>query len=586
MERQRHHPRYSDPTRLAATAAERIAEGFERYLDRFRALTREARPNFERGDWPAIQRDAKNRLDLYGGFVVQSVAAIRDLLGPGAGERQAWASIRSVFERRLALHPERELAETYFNSNVRRIFHTVGVDPLVEFVRAESSPPRYEAPWSFTVTVPREGTLEAAFERLLLAVGLETPWDDLAGDAARAAAALAAEAPPAEIQAIEFVRAPFFRGKGAYLVGQILTRDDRLPLLLALRNPNGRVQLDAALFTEDEFSVVFSFAHTYFFVDLERVKEMVDYLSSILPRKPIADLWSALGFHRHGKTELYRSLLSHLASSAERFQVAVGQRGLVMVVFALPGFDVVFKIIRDRFPPPKTVTHAVVREKYRLVFRHDRAGRLVDAQEFEHLEFPLERFTPDLLEELRTSASEQVEVRADTVVLRHLYTERQLVPLDVFLTDAPPGAARAAVRDYGQVVKDLAATNIFPGDMLLKNFGVSRHGRVIFYDYDELCLLTECRFRNLPPATTSEEEVALEPWYFVGENDIFPEEFRSFLGLKAEYLDHFLAAHGELLEPAFWWRMQELHRRGVVPDIYPYPAARRLRPDDGRGETR
>jgi len=358
-----------------------------------------------------------------------------------------------------------------------------------------------------------------------------------------------------------------------------------VPLLLALRNPAGRILLDAALLTEDEFSVIFSFAHTYFFVDLEHVKEMVDFLASLLPRKPISDLWSALGFNRHGKTELYRSLLHNLANSRERFETAVGQRGLVMVVFALPGFDVVFKVIRDRFPPPKTVTHEEVREKYRLVFRHDRAGRLVDAQEFEHLEFPLERFAPDLLAELRTSASEAVDVRQGTVVLRHLYTERRLVPLDVFLHDAPPIEARAAVEDYGQVLRDLAATNIFPGDMLLKNFGVSRHGRVIFYDYDELCLLTDCRFRDLPKAETTEEEVASEPWYFVGEHDIFPEEFRAFLGLRGELLEHFLAAHRELLEPAFWRRMQEIHRRGAVPDIFPYPASRRLRPDDTRWDT-
>lgn len=570
---------------LATTGAELIAEGFERYLTRFRALTGEARGNFERSDWPSIQRGAKNRLDLYGGFVVRSVSAIHELLGRHAGERETWAAIRAVFERRIALHPERELAETFFNSNVRRVFHTVGVDPLVEFVRAETFPARYAPPWSFTEVYHREGTLDEVLQRVLRDSGFTIPWDDLQGDAARVAAALAAQIQPGDVEAIEMVCAPFFRGKGAYLAGQIQTRGGRIPLLLALRNPAGSILLDAALFTEDEMSVVFSFAHTYFFVELERVKEMVDFLASMLPRKPIADLWSALGFHRHAKTELYRSLLHHLATSNEQFDVAVGQRGLVMVVFALPGFDVVFKVIRDRFPPPKTVTHEEVREKYRLVFRHDRAGRLVDAQEFEHLEFPRARFTPALLQELATSASESVEVRESTVVLRHLYTERRLIPLDVFLQDAPAMDARAAVLEYGQVMRDLAATNIFPGDMLLKNFGVSRHGRVIFYDYDELCLLTDCRFRDLPSATTAEEEVALEPWYFVGEDDIFPEEFRAFLGLRGELLESFLAAHGELLEPAFWRRMQDLHSQGVVPDIYPYPASRRLRPEDARWEA-
>jgi len=422
-------------------------------------------------------------------------------------------------------------------------------------------------------------------ERCLRETPIGVPWDDLPGDAARAAATLAGRAGDREVAAIELVRAPFYRGKGAYLVGQIHARAGRLPLLLALRNPEGRLLLDAALFTEDEISVVFSFAHSYFFVDLDRPREMIDFLATLLPLKPIPDLWSAVGFHRHAKTELYRLLLQHLAGTTERFEIAPGQRGLVMIVFTLPGLDIVFKVIRDRFPAPKTVTHEEVREKYRLVFHHDRAGRLVDAQEFEHLEFPADRFEARLLAELTTSASESVAVRGGNVVLRHLYTERRLTPLDVFLRTAPPAEALGAVLDYGQVLRDLAATNIFPGDMLIKNFGVSRHGRLIFYDYDELCLLTDCRFRELPEPSTAEEELAAEPWYFVGERDIFPEEFRAFLGLHGELLDRFRQSHGELLEPAFWRRMQDLHRRGVLPDIYPYSAARRLRPDGARWDT-
>jgi isocitrate dehydrogenase kinase/phosphatase len=267
-----------------------------------------------------------------------------------------------------------------------------------------------------------------------------------------------------------------------------------------------------------------------------------------------------------------------MGSTRDRFEIAPGQRGMVMSVFTLPGFDVVFKVIRDRFEFPKTVTHAEVREKYRYVFRHDRAGRLVDAQEFEHLEFARDRFSAEVLEELTTTARETVEVHGDRVVIRHLYTERRLRPLDVYLREADPDAARDAVIDYGQVLRDLAATNVFPGDMLLKNFGVSRHGRLIFYDYDELCPLTDCRFRSLPPPRDDDEERSLEPWFYVGERDIFPEEFRSFLGLRGELLQVFLSSHEELLGVEFWQRMQERHRQGEILDIFPYRAARRLRP--------
>jgi isocitrate dehydrogenase kinase/phosphatase len=303
---------------------------------------------------------------------------------------------------------------------------------------------------------------------------------------------------------------------------------------------------------------------------------MVEFLGSIMPRKPIAELYTAVGFNKHGKTELYRSLLNHLRKTEEQFEFAPGQRGMVMSVFMLPGFDIVFKVLRDRFQYPKTVTHQEVREKYRLVFRHDRVGRLVDAQEFEHLAFDRSRFSEELLAELVTSAGETVEVRGDRVVIAHLFTERRLRPLDVYLGEADGEAAREAVVDYGQVLRDLAATNIFPGDMLLKNFGVSRHGRLIFYDYDELCLLTDCNFRVLPEARGDLEETAQEPWFYVAEHDIFPEEFRAFLGLRGELLETFLAAHGELLGVGFWHRMQDVHRRGEVLDVFPYKDSRRL----------
>jgi isocitrate dehydrogenase kinase/phosphatase len=328
--------------------------------------------------------------------------------------------------------------------------------------------------------------------------------------------------------------------------------------------------------TEDEVSIVFSFARSYFFVEMERPAATVAFLKTIMPRKPVAELYNAVGCNKHGKTELYRSILHHLETTRDRFEIAPGQRGMVMSVFMLPGLDVVFKVIKDRFDYPKTVTHQEVRDKYRLVFRHDRAGRLVDAQEFEHLEFDGARFSDELLRELAVVATETVKFRGDRVVVSHLYTERRLKPLDVYLREAGHAAARDAVIEYGQVLRDLAATNIFPGDMLLKNFGVTRHGRLIFYDYDELCLLTDCNFRALPSPRTADEETASEPWFYVGERDIFPEEFRSFLGLRKDLLDVFLAHHEELLHVEFWHRMQGLHQRGEVVEIYPYRSTRRL----------
>ncbi len=556
-----------------------VLAGYEQYRERFRGITRRARRHFERGDAIAAQRDSARRLDMYGECVGETLTRVSGRLGALARDRETWCLMRETFAGAIRGRRDPELAETFFNSCARRTFHTVGVDPDLEFVSLRLSQPRGSVSPHLTVEHPRTDTLVELVRRALQAHDLELPWDDLDGDAQRIAAALVGAVEDRRIRALEIVKLTFFRGLGAYRVGRILTDGTAVPLLLAFRNVDGRVHVEAVLTSEDEVSMVFSFARSYFLVSHSRPRDLVDYLRLIMPRKPIAELYAAIGHHRHGKTELYRSLLHHMAAHDERFTIAPGTRGMVMCVFHLPGFDVVFKIIRDRFDPPKTVTHDEVRAKYRLVFRHDRAGRLADAQEFEHLSFPRDRFEPELLEQLLRLAGETVRVEGDEVVLRHLYTERRLRPLDLYLREVPTAAAQAAIVDYGQALRDLAATNLFPGDLLLKNFGVSRHGRLIFYDYDELAPLDECRFRELPASVRDGDDSAGEPWYYVGERDIFPEEFRTFLGLRGEILATFLEHHAELLGVAWWHRMQAIHARGEVPDILPYPAARRLRPD-------
>ncbi len=557
-----------------------VLAGYEQYRERFRGITRRARRHFERGDAIASQRDSARRLDVYGECVGETLTRVTARLSALARDREVWCDMREEFARLIRDRRDPELAETFFNSCARRTFHTVGVDPDLEFVSLRLSQPAGAVSPHLTVEHARTGELAELVRRTLMAHDLEMPWDDLDGDAQRIATALMKAVDERRIRAIELVKLTFFRGLAAYRIGRILCDDDAaVPLLLAFRNHQGRVLVDAVLTSEDEVSMVFSFARAYFLVSHSRPRDLVDYLRLIMPRKPIAELYAAIGHHRHGKTELYRSLLHHMAAHDERFAIAPGTRGMVMCVFHLPGFDVVFKIIRDRFDPPKTVTHDEVRAKYRLVFRHDRAGRLADAQEFEHLSFPCDRFEPELLEQLLRLAGDTVRVDGDMVVIRHLYTERRLRPLDLYLREVSPSAAQAAIVDYGQALRDLAATNIFPGDLLLKNFGVSRHGRLIFYDYDELATLSECRFRELPAAARDGDDTAGEPWYYVGERDIFPEEFRTFLGLRGDTLATFLDHHAELLGVAWWHRMQAIHARGEVPDILPYPAARRLRPD-------
>jgi isocitrate dehydrogenase kinase/phosphatase len=543
-------------------------------------VTRHAREHFESANWHGVQRDAALRFDLYADAVNAGLVRLRPLLDAKVEDRPTWTALREAYAQAIAERGDVELAESFFNSFTRKIFHTIGVDPAVEFISSGAATPQRSQPEAATVRFPRTGSLRRLVREILEAYRFAPGWEDADGDAGRVAIAMEDRLDAREVREVELARPVFFRGKAAYLVGRVATDRGDLPLVLALTNPEGKIVVDAVLLDENDVSIVFSFARSYFFVEMEWPHEIVSFLKTIMPRKPVAELYNAVGCNKHGKTELYRSILHHLETTDDRFAIAPGQRGMVMSVFTLPGLDVVFKVIKDRFDYPKTVTHQEVRDKYRLVFRHDRAGRLVDAQEFEHLEFDGARFSEDLRRELAAVANETVEFRGDSVVIRHLYTERRLRPLDVYLRETKTQAARDAIVEYGQVLRDLAATNIFPGDMLLKNFGVTRHGRLIFYDYDELCLLTDCNFRALPSPTTDLEEMSSEPWFYVGERDIFPEEFRSFLGMRKDLLQTFLAHHEELLHVDFWHRMQDLHNRGEVVDIFPYRSSSRLRRTD------
>jgi isocitrate dehydrogenase kinase/phosphatase len=347
-------------------------------------------------------------------------------------------------------------------------------------------------------------------------------------------------------------------------------------MVLSLRHEDGGVVVDAVLLTEDEASILFSFTRSYFAVDVRRPYDLVRFLRRLMPRKRIAELYISIGQNKHGKTERYRDLLRHLHSTDERFEHAPGTQGMVMIVFTMPGYDDVFKVIRDSFPPPKRTTRDNIMAKYRLVFQHDRAGRLIDAQDFQHLQFARDRFTPELLAELLAEAGRTVRLEGDTVVLEHLYVERRVIPLDIYAREAVFPAAAAAVVDYGQAIKDLACTNIFPGDLLTKNFGVTRHGRVVFYDYDELCALTDVKFKELPEPRDDLETMADTPWAGVGASDIFPEEHQHFLGMPPELREVFMERHSDLFAAGPWRSIQERIDSGELMEVFPYADEARL----------
>jgi isocitrate dehydrogenase kinase/phosphatase len=399
----------------------------------------------------------------------------------------------------------------------------------------------------------------------------QAKWRDIDGDASAAAARLG------PVDRIEVVRSVFYRGRGAYIVGRATVGASSTPIAFCLLHPDeSGITLDALLIGEGDLAVLFSYTRAYFRIDAEHPFALVRWLRNLMQGKRLADLYNAIGYNRHAKTEFYRDFVRHLQNSRDCFIEAEGTRGMVMMVFTLPSYDVVFKLIRDRFDQPKESDRSDVVRRYKLVFEHDRAGRLIEAHEFEHLRIPRERFEGSLLQKLLCNSAATVRVEGKDVLIAHAYVERRVRPLNLLFAETDEAAAIAAACDYAQAIKDLAASNIFPGDLLTKNFGLTRRGRVVFYDYDELCFLTDCHFRKLPQSRTYEEEISAEPWFSVRDNDIFPEEFPRFLAFPDRAREELMKQHADLFRPEFWIDTQQRLLTGHLPDIFPYRPERRL----------
>ena len=565
----------TDALSLAARAAAGLRRGFADYNARFRAITQRARGRFEARDWAAMRADVVERIELYDVCVAEMHEWLAGTLGARATDRALWGAIRDAYAAGIAPLLDQEMYKTYYNTLTRRFFRTRGVDPAIEFVALDIEPTD-----RITHPVARHsyavfGDLAAVFRRVLDDYAFAVPYEDAGRCATAVAQAVTERFEP--LVAIELLETVFYREQRAYLVGRAYGEQRHAPLVIALANDGGGLRVDAVLTERDHVAQVFGYTRSYFLADLETVGDAVVFLRTLLPRKPVDELYTVLGRAKQGKTERYRHFFRHLAHRRdERFVHADGERGMVMLVFTLPSYPLVFKLIRDHFAFPKEIAREEVMAKYRIVFRHDRVGRLVDAQEFRFLRFAKAQFESALLHELLEGCRESVYEDGDDLVVAHCYVERRLRPLNLYVREVPEDDAERAVLDYGQAIKDLARSNIFPGDLLLKNFGITRNRRAIFYDYDELCLVSECRFRRLPSPSDDHEEMHHGAWYHVNANDVFPEQFPRFLGLTAAQQQALLARHGEIFDVRWWLQVQEQLAQGMRDEVPPYPPAVRL----------
>ena len=563
-----------------------MLDGFNRHYRLFSETNRSAKQRFEQADWHGQQRAQRERIEFYDIRVEEAVEQLQREFDTAHLSDDTWQQVKLHYIGLLVNHHQPELAETFFNSVTTKILHHsyfrndfLFVRPAVstEYIENDepASLPTYRAYY------PTRETLRETLLRIVDNFQLQRPFRNLDLDIDAVFEAMHRHVGDlvrlrANFQ-IQVLSSMFFRNKGAYIIGKIVNGFAETPFALpVLHGEDGLLVIDAALFAEDDLLMVFSFARAYFMVDMAIPSAYVQFLRSMMPRKPRNEIYSALGLQKQGKNNFYRDFLYHLRHSSDKFGIAPGIKGMVMLVFDLPSFPYVFKVIKDFYPPQKDTSREQIKRKYLLVKTHDRVGRMADTLEYTSVAFPRSRISDELVAELQHFCPSQIEIDGDSLVIKHLYIERRMIPLNIYLQDAVPEQVQRAVIEYGNAIKDLVAANIFPGDMLWKNFGVTRHGKVVFYDYDEIEYITDCRFRRVPTPRNDEEEMSAEVWYTVGPKDVFPETFGPFLLGNDAVREVFMKHHGDLLDAAFWQGHQARIQAGHVHDVFPYEQHKRF----------
>jgi isocitrate dehydrogenase kinase/phosphatase len=583
--------RHAPPVEQARAIAVALLDGFNKHYALFRECARAAKRHFEAGNWLAIQHVARDRIDFYDRRVVETAERVarefRTASLDGAGSDSLWEQVKLHYIGLLIDHKQPECAETFFNSVSAKILHRVYFHNRFIFVRPAISTEHIDAePPSYKSYYPLQQGLRDALVDIVLDLGFERRFADFRRDLTNLLRAFRTRFPrPFALEPnhqIQVLSSPFFRNQTAYVVGRVVNGTSTYPFVVPVKHDReARLHFDALLMDEVDLAILFSANRAYFLVDMEVPSAYIGFLRAIMPDKTGAELYTMVGLQKAGKNLFFRDFLHHLRHSRDMFIIAPGIKGLVMGVFTLPSYPYVFKVIKDRIAASKDTDRQQVKDKYTLVKHHDRVGRMTDILEYSDVAFPRDRFSDELIAELVAVAPSVIEFDGEHVVVKHLYIERRMIPLNIYLERADDAQRMHAMREYGNALKELAAVNIFAGDLLFKNFGVTRFGRVVFYDYDEIDYLVNCNFRRIPDPPPGYDEMADDVWYPVGPKDIFPEEFATFLLTDARTRECFMRWHADLLGPEWWQAMQREIRSGRIAEVLSYADAPRF--GEGRG---
>lgn len=571
------------PNKIEHTA-QIIENSFTHYMELFNEITGKAPDFFKKKDWTGMQLQHKKRLRLYKDHIKEATGQIEEIVDGMEGDFNFWIQTKKTYQLKIQSRRDKELAETYFNSIIRKIYPGLAINESLMFVHeGYNSCPLYSNT-NLYYEYPSRWGLQKIIRGIMADFDFKIPYlnkeEDIQLLVRSVREVILSRYKASEDTVTQVIKSVFYRNKAAYLVGRTRVGGKWMPFIIPFLNgPNG-VYVDTLIFDPKIMAHLFSFTRSYFMVEVEIPSQMIAFLNSVITHKQVHELYNAIGFNKHGKTEFYRDFINHLAQSKDKFVIAEGIKGMVMTVFTLPSYNIVFKMIKDYFEPPKTMTRQEVKEKYKMVSLHDRVGRMADTHEFEEFHIPLERISEELMKELKNDVNSQLDFTEKELIIRHVYTERRMVPLNLYLETCTLEDAKNAVEEYGYAILQLAKANIFPGDMMTKNFGVTRQKRVVFYDYDEIEFLTDMNFRKKPVPETYEQIYASEPWYEIKANDVFPEDFKRWMIGRQDVKEHFLEYHKDLFDPEYWTKLQHQIRKGEFIHAFPYPTELRFRPEE------
>ncbi|MEN8130917.1 MAG: isocitrate dehydrogenase kinase/phosphatase AceK regulatory subunit [Pseudomonadota bacterium] len=534
---------------------ETIHQQFLDYYGDFSKIAERAPALFMAGELDERLKDDLLRVQLYRLEIDQSVASAQAILGEVSYDCRRWNRMRQQFKKKYG----DELANTYFTSVMRKVFAQKGIS--IEFGNdgighRQIEPDRIVRHYPFKRRAHLGKAIQIALGDSVFSGSLSakiTQDTDVIVDIINEQLEK-----KVDLTSMEVLRPTFFRGKGAYLVGQLRTKAEIIPVIFSVVHSPEGVQIDAVLVGyQATRSFLFSSTRSAFTVSTRHYRELYSFLQRLFPDENPAYIFDLIGFTHPAKISLLQQFRK-ITRTGERCQY-VGT-GPVDLVFGLRGFPLVFKIIRRGLPDRESIIDNFIK-----VHAIDRLGQVLDSLDYRNLKFQRNHFSEELIEKLKEEQPEDVILTSEHIVLKRVYVARRIIAVSDYIRTASKKEVRQVLLGVGWNIKHLAAMGFLPRSLGLEHFGFTTWDRVVYLNNASLIDIRLFHFRDQQDTTLGMERYSADPAAF--EQD---------LNIPQQHRDMFRAVHGDLYLPYFWEDRKIKVYNGQYPDIFPYPSRYRL----------